>query len=114
MNSQPESGVPIKLRDTRSRIVRYLGIQQLPVTLTLRGRRIGIDDRLDHSACTENCGWTKRQNVARRATLCFISFRDDRAARLKLFDVVLENRFGQRNQPADEIGRASCRERVEQ
>jgi len=97
MNAQPQSGIPIELLLTCFRVSGNLRIQQLSVTFTLSRRSVSVDDRLHDSAGAENRGWTKRQNVARRAALSFVSFSDHGTAGLKLIDVVLEDRFRKRN-----------------
>src|SRR5687768_15323436 len=107
MNSQPKSRVLIELRGARLGVVSHSCRQQPMVTRALRRSSVGIDDRLHHSARAEYRGWSKCQNVFRRTTLRFVGFRNDRAARLKLVDVMLENRLGNRDQSGDvAVGRA--------
>src|SRR5690349_21786756 len=107
MNSQPKPGVLIELVLPRLRISGDFRLQKISVTLALRGRGVGVDDRLHHSARAENRGWTKRHNVTRGATLSFVRVGYERSARLKLFNMVFENRFGQRNESADVTVRSS-------
>ena len=108
MNSQPESRILIELCLACLCIIGDVRRQQLPVTLTFRRSRISIDDRLHDAARAENCCWTKRQNVLRRATLSFVGFRDDRPAGLKLVDVMLENRFAR----SESVRRHRCKSRL--
>ena len=103
MQAQPESRVLIELRLTSFGAAGDPRGQQLTIAFNLRGRCVSVNDRLHDSARTQNCRWSKRQNVFRGATLGFVSFRDRRAARFELIDVMFENRLRNGNQSGDVI-----------
>src|ERR1041385_3203831 len=73
------------------------------ITLALRRRGVGVDSRLHDAARTENRGWSKGQNMFGCTPLGFIGFSDDSTTRLKLFDVMFENRLRDRNQSGDVV-----------
>ena len=103
MHAQPESRVLIELRLTCFRVICDLRAKQLTIAFNLRGRSVGIDDRLHDSARAEDRGWSKRQNVLRGATLRFVSFGDCRAAGFELPDVMFDNRLGDGNQSGNVV-----------
>ena len=103
MHSQPKSRVLIKLCLARFCIVGNLSRQQLPVTFYLCRSSVGIDDRLDNPARAQNRCWSKCQDLFRSATLSLVSFCHNRAACMKLVDVVLENRFRDRDQSGNVV-----------